>query len=158
MAENSTGKERSLLGIVPKGVSGLKHDFWSPTKSHSGLERSSSVCFLEVHESSFSTELFPAFGMQPALISVDLDSTLLQWILMNPNRFYRYVMRSPLSAAPLAWAEVHNFSIAAETPLVNYTHFLIYTASGLAEPLDGVILWGANVSTLKDTRICWKVI
>lgn len=54
MAENSTGKERSLLGIVPKGV--------------------------------------------------------------------------------------HNFSIAAETPLVNYTHFLIYTASALAEQTTPVAL------------------
>ena len=68
-------------------------------------------------------------------------------------------------------AEVHNFSIAAETPLVNYTHFLIYTASALAEPLGcrfriwgwdefsgERVVCGVNVSTLKDTRTCWKVI
>ena len=32
-------------------------------------------------------------------------------------------------------SQVHNISVLAETPLLNYTHFLIYTASALAEQL-----------------------
>lgn len=66
MAENSTGKQRSLLGVVAKGV---------PLAAF--RKNSSWVTGLAV--------------------------------------------------------EVHNFSIAAETPLSNYSHFLIYSSSSLAE-------------------------
>jgi len=57
MAENSTGKERSLLGIVPKGVSGLQLDGW-PRKSQSGAFFN---C-LEVHSSSCPTDI-PGAGL-----------------------------------------------------------------------------------------------
>eukprot|EP00913_Durusdinium_trenchii_P017139 g16119.t1 len=66
----------------------------------------------------------------------DDDYFVLQYhIYMAENSTGRG--RSSLGVVPKG---VHNISVLAETPLLNYTHFLIYTASALAEQTTPVAL------------------
>ena len=77
---------------------------------------------------------------------VDSLQSIKNWMGPNPNgalsvrcdRDIRYSALGVRSVGPVGDfldSKVHNFSIVAETPLMNYTHFLIYTASPLAELL-----------------------
>ncbi|CAK9114834.1 unnamed protein product [Durusdinium trenchii] len=148
-----TSAERSQIGFVPVGT----NEILAPAETEplhftrfvvytqsSLVEQTTPVGLHFVDKSSPTQNLsFFDYDLDEGDLYGDLlweapddDYFVLQYhIYMAENSTGRG--RSSLGVVPKG---VHNISVLAETPLLNYTHFLIYTASALAEQTTPVAL------------------